>query len=259
MFERNALGSNARKMSIQYSSFTLKIIAAVCTVIGTIGVAILQNGVMNLGEYSTATLLEGFENNGKLFAFATIIILCSAVASIAVPIYSHLLIEGFNKTSSVKKYAIRILILAVVSEIPYDLAMQEKFFSMNSQNPVFGLLIAIVMIYFLNYFEQTKKFAGVLLKFFIVFAAVMWAAIFGVKYGITFILVTAIMWLLEGQGALTTFLAVIASLLSFPAPIGFVFNYFYNGDKGKGNRMIFYVLYPAQLLILGLIGKFLLN
>ncbi len=256
MFERNSLGKNARRIGIQYSSFTLKIIAAFCTIVGTIGVAILQNGVMKLGEYSTATLLENMQKDTDFLMLATTVILCSGIAAIAVPIYSFLLIEGYKKTSSLKKYVIRIAVLAVITEIPYDLAMQDKFFAMNSQNPVFGILIAFAMLYFLDYFEHITKFKGVILKLLIVAAAVVWATIFGVKYGITFVLVTAVLWLLEGHGVVTTFVGVIVSLLSFPAPIGFVFNYFYDGDKGEGNRKIFYILYPAQLLILGLIGKF---
>ena len=103
MFERNALGSNARRMKIQFNSFTLKAIAAVLTVIGTMGASILQNGIMDLGNYSTESLLEAFYTEGNVFALATAVILCSGVAAFALPVYAHLLVEGYQKTSSCKK------------------------------------------------------------------------------------------------------------------------------------------------------------
>lgn len=257
MFEKNALGRNARKMKIQYSSFTLKAIAAVMTLLGTVGVAILQNGVMDLGSYSTETLLEAFYAEGSVFALATAGLFCSAVAAMSLPLYALLLIEGYKKTASYKKYVLRILVLALVSEIPYDLAMKDSWFTMYSQNPVWGVLLALLMLYFLDFFRNVKGFKGIVLKLLIVVAAVLWSVMLNVNYGIGMVFVTAVLWLMEGNGALTTFVGVIAALVYFPAPFGFLFNYFYNGEKGKEKRRWFYVFYPLQLLILGLIGKLL--
>ena len=255
MFERNALGSNARRMKMQYNSFTLKVIAAALTVIGTVGVSILQNGIMNLGSYSTESLLEAFYTEGNVFALATAVILCSGVAAFALPVYAHLLVEGYQKTSSCKKYAIRLIVLAILSEVPYDLAMQDTWFTLKSQNPVWGALIALIMLYFLDYFREIGKFIGFLFKLFIVAAALFWVIFLHVNYGIGMVLVVAVLWLLEGNGILTTFAGIVASLAYFPAPFGFIINYFYNGEKGSASRKIFYVFYPLQLLILGLIGK----
>ncbi len=257
MFEKNALGKNARQMKIQYSSFTLKVIAAVMTIIGTIGVAILQNGVLDLGSYSTESLLKSFESFGSEFWLATLVIFCSGVAALALPIYSQLLLEGYKKTSSFKNYAIRLAVLALISEIPYDLAMRDSWFTMYSQNPLWGMLITLIMIYFLDYFGEVKKFKGVLIRLIIVVAAILWMIMLNINYGVGMALVTAMLWIMEGNGVLTTIAGVMASLFNFPAPFGFIFNYFYNGEKGNDNRKIFYVFYPVQLLVLGLIGKFL--
>lgn len=258
MFEKNALGKNAKTMKIQHSNTTLKIIAAVLTAIGTIGVAILQNGVMNIDSYSTKTLLEAFNNNGKVLGLATAVIFCAAISSFALPVYSLILMEGYKHTSSFKNYVIRIAVMAVVSEIPYNLAMRDKWFDVNSQNPMFAVLIALLMIYFLDYFDTVKKIKGILLKIFIVLAALAWTIFTVADGGVIFVLLTAVLWLLAGNGAFTTFMGVVVSVLQFPAPFGFIFNHFYNGEKGKVNRWVFYIFYPAHLLILGLIGKYLL-
>lgn len=257
MFERNALGANARKTKIQLSSYKLKMIAAVLTMVGTFGIAILQNGIMNLENYSTKTLLEALTNDARIMGLTTVIVLCGAVSALALPIYALMLIEGFKHTSSVKKYIIRVAVLAVISEIPYDLAIRDKWFDMSSQNPVFSILIALVMIYFLNYFDQVTRLKGKLFKLLIIIAALMWSVILCASSGFVFILLTAVLWLMEGSGALTTFVAIIVSLFQFPAPFGLLFNYFYNGEKGSEKRIIFYIIYPVQLLVMGLIGKFL--
>lgn len=258
MFERNALRENSSKIKIQYSSSLLKLIASVMMIIGTIGVAIIQNGVMKLDTYSTATLLEEFDDYGKEFWLATASLICMGIAALALPIYAHLLVEGIKKTSSIKGYAIRLCVLALISELPYDIAMRDSWFTMYSQNPVWGMLIALLMVYFLESFEKIKKFKGLLLKLIIITAAMLWVIMLNVNYGAGMVLVVAVLWLLQGNGALTTFAGVAASIIYFPAPFGFIFNYFYNGEKGSISRKVFYILYPAQLLIIGLIGKYLL-
>lgn len=258
MFEGNALKNNARITKIQYSSFALKMIAAIMTVIGTIGVAILQNAVLGLDTYSTNSLLESLNTDSRIMALTTVIILCSGIAVLALPIYAHILLEGFRKTSSLKKYAMRLLILALISEVPYDLAMKDTWFTMASQNPAWGMLIALIMLYFLRHFENIKGFKGILLRLVILTAAILWMIMLNISYGAGLAMVVAVLWIFEGQGALTTFLGVIASLLYFPAPFGLIFNHFYNGEKGKNNRILFYVLYPVQLMIIGLVGKYLL-
>lgn len=256
MFERNALGARARKMKIQYSNVTLKIIAAVLTLIGTIGVAVFQNGVLKLENYSTQSLLEAFNSDSGVFGLATVVILCSGIAAFSVPVYSLLMIEGYKHTSSLKHYVLRVGLLALISEIPYDLAMRKSWFDMDSQNPVIGMLIVLMMLYFLKYVEKIQKVKGFLVKMAIVLAAVLWTILLNVYCGTAMVLVTAMLWLLEGNGAFTTFMAATVSLIKFPAPFGFVFNHFYNGEKGNSNRWFFYAFYPLHLLILGLIGMY---
>ncbi len=257
MFERRSLGANARVSKLQYSSTTLKMIAAVMTIIGTVGVAILER-VMDLDSYSTQTLLQSMESlTSDTMLMATLILLCLGIQSMALPIYAILLIEGFKNTKDIGKYAIRLLILAVVSEIPYDLAMRGQWVDWNEQNPVFGLLIALAVLYFMAYFEHITKFKGILLKLLITVAGILWAMFLGTNWAAwILVLVTAVLWLTQGNGAFTTFSGVVASLFQFPAPFGFVFTHFYNGEKGKMNRWVFYIIYPAQLLILGVIGKY---
>ena len=258
MFERRSLGADARVSKMQYSGTTLKMIAAVMMIIGTFGVAILER-VMDLDSYSTATLIESMADlTSETMIMSTLILLCLGIQSMAIPIYAVLLIEGFKNTKDIGKYAIRIAVLAIISEVPYDLAMHGQWIYWDEQNPVFGMLIALAVLYFIAYFDHLTKVKGVLLKGLVTVAGILWAMFLGTGMAAwIFVLVVAVLWLAQGNGAFTTFTGVVASLFQFPAPFGFIFTHFYNGEKGKMNRWVFYFIYPAQLLILGVIGKYL--
>jgi len=256
MFEKNALGANARQMKIQFSRSTLKIIAAVLVFIGTIGV-IVEHHVLNIGDHSRASLLEAMEKSPDVMFTVTMVLLCTGIAAMAIPVYTHLLIEGYKHTSSKRDYFVRLLVMALVTEVPYDIAMQNTWFETANQNPVFGLMIALMLVFSIDYASNVKKFKGVLLRMIMIAAACLWCLLLCVDHGIVIVLVTVVMWIMDGQGALKTFLTAIVALIGLTAPFGLIFNHFYNGEKGKTDNRIFYFVYPAQLLILGLIGKFL--
>ena len=46
-----------------------------------------------------------------------------AVGRLAMPIFVYLLAEGFRHTKAREKFLVRLLVFALISEIPYDLVM----------------------------------------------------------------------------------------------------------------------------------------
>ena len=72
------------------------------------------------------------------------------------PVFAFLLVEGFQHTSSFKRYLLTMLGFAVVSEIPYDLAMSGSLWSLNSQNSLFTLSICLIMLYGLRLYSGRK-------------------------------------------------------------------------------------------------------
>ncbi len=76
------------------------------------------------------------------------------VGRMTFPIYAYLLVEGYFHTGSLKRYARRLLALAVVSEIPYNLLTTDSLIFPFQQNVIWTLLLGLWMIH-LN--EKARK------------------------------------------------------------------------------------------------------
>lgn len=76
----------------------------------------------------------------------TAVVLSEVASWFAIPIYAWLLVRGFRETHNRVAYGVQLLLLALICEVPYDLATSGKTFDFNSQNPVFGLFIAFVVL-----------------------------------------------------------------------------------------------------------------
>ena len=57
------------------------------------------------------------------------------VGRIAFPIFAFLIVEGYFHTKNVKKYALRLLIFALISEVPFNLMVSGSVFFPFHQNP----------------------------------------------------------------------------------------------------------------------------
>ena len=78
----------------------------------------------------------------------------TCIGRIAFPIFAFMIVEGYFHTKSLKKYVGRLLIFAVLSEIPFNLAMGSSVFYPIHQNVLWSFLIAIGLI---HWNEKVKK------------------------------------------------------------------------------------------------------
>ena len=71
----------------------------------------------------------------------------NGIGRLAFPIFAFLLVEGYFHTRSVKKYALRLLIFAMISEIPFNLVVSSRVFYPFHQNIMWTLLLALGLMH----------------------------------------------------------------------------------------------------------------
>jgi len=181
------------------------------------------------------------------------------VGRIAFPIFCFLLVEGFLHTRSVKKYAARMGLFCVLSEIPFDLALFGQVVRWDYQNVFFTLLLALAGIWGMDYFEKKeKRWMGVLCMG----AAAALAEVLHTDYGAFGVAVVAVLYLFRSQKALRTALGAGLFLLyggtEVLGALAFLVFPFYDGTRGRQPKYFFYVFYPLHLLILSAVGYWIL-
>lgn len=214
-----------KQQAIGLNGFTLKCIAMICMLI----------------DHTGAVLFPQY-------------LILRMIGRLAFPIYCFLLVEGAMHTSNIRKYKLRLLAFALISEIPFDLAFRGKI-SWEHQNVFFTLFLGVVA---LDIAQQCKYKLNVILNFAIM---ILLAELFNTDYGgkgIIFILcyyllyerkvVKQLMFALENIFLYGVEIQAYASLAAVPM-------LFYNGKKGPSLKYFFYAFYPVHLLILYLIIK----
>ncbi len=71
----------------------------------------------------------------------------TCIGRIAYPIFAFLLVEGYFHTRNLKKYVRRLLIGAVISEIPFNLMYSSSMFYPFHQNVLWTFLLGLWMIH----------------------------------------------------------------------------------------------------------------
>ena len=80
------------------------------------------------------------------------------IGRMAFPIYCFLLVEGFLYTRSVAKYAGRLALFALISEIPFDLALTGEWWTLEYSNVFFTLVLGLLAIWSMSYVEKFHEF-----------------------------------------------------------------------------------------------------
>lgn len=231
---------------------------------GIVSRCLLQRTVLALGSTSAQDILALLNESTKNMALATAAIVLQASETCAVPIFALLLAEGFLHTKNWKKYLLRVAAVAVVSEIPYDLAINGTPWDMSLQNPCMGLVLGIVLLYLYSHFAQPTA-AHRILKVFVMLAAILWAEMLNIEHGTPLVIMVSFFWLMRNKtglrGLLGAGVALICTVVSpyyLVSPMGCLAVHTYNGEQGEGNRIVNYLAYPVLLLAIMLAAKFLI-
>ena len=218
-----------------------------------------------------------------------------ALGRFAFPIYAFLIAEGFyhirDNPGKVRKHFLRLMILTVISEIPYDLMETGKLFDWSSQSVMLTLLVGMAGLMITERFRDFPAFIGF---FYAVAAAITYFAMPNYKltgvlmiffyywfvnhcrdYPVLkkYLILTAFSivylplynWVRYGFPELGTLVARTLRGWSWLVPyigINLLFSLYKgkNGYKSKALNMCYAYFYPAHMLIIAalmfLTGKY---
>lgn len=81
----------------------------------------------------------------------------TCVGRIAFPIFAFMIVEGFFHTSDLKKYLLRILVFAIISEIPFNLMYGGQIIYPMHQNVMWTFLLALLGLWLMEMARNKKK------------------------------------------------------------------------------------------------------
>lgn len=189
----------------------------------------------------------------------------SYIGRLAFPIFAFQSAQGYTYSKNLKKYLLRLLIFAIISQIPYHF-----YFDTNNPNVLFTLFLGLICIHIWEIFKGNKKIIAVP-----IIAAIMYFSYFihtdYSYYGIGIMLIFHIfrnkkLFMTLGF-LLATFIfftiefklyqmRTIVVLLFVCTSLGILPCLLYNGKQGPKAKYLFYFFYPVHLAVLLLFSFF---
>lgn len=199
------------------------------------------------------------------------------IGRIAFPIFAFQISEGFIKTHNPQNYAKRLLIFALISQLPYTW-FRILFFNDVELNIIFTLILGLASIIIYNTFSTPKKdisksiaLSYKLIGLMCVLIIALCSQKFNFDYGFYGVFIIFLFYVFHNKKLFMN-LSVIALTFIFYLPnliatnfhykvillflcslIPLIFINLYNGKKGKNYKWLFYIFYPVHLLILCLL------
>lgn len=175
------------------------------------------------------------------------------VGRISFPIYCFLIVEGFFLTKNIGKYIGRCFLFALISEIPFNMAIHGSVWHLQAQNIYFTLTLGLCTLFFINKIKGTD-FLHILGQVAVIAGFSYIAEILEVDYHWKGILFIVMFYYCRNMGRkITCMSGIFAFAHEITAPLAFIPIYFYNGKRGKQLKYLFYFIYPLHLFIYGII------
>lgn len=230
---------------------------------GVIGRGFIQNVLLGLNNMDSEQLLQVMNGSDGAMGMVTLSLVLTAIESCAVPIFAFLMVEGFQHTSSYKNYLIRTAVLALVSEVLYNVVMGGSVVDMQTRNPAWGIVLGLVLLGLFRYVDE-KMNGNKMIKFVMAFAGILWAHMLKIEHGVFFMAMVLTLWVMRSKPQFRLFVGMgVAALCTAISPfylaatMGFMAVHFYNGEKSESGKVVNYLAYPVMLLICALAPLFL--
>lgn len=171
---------------------------------------------------------------------------------LAFPIYCFFIVEGYFRTHDVKKYILRLSILAVLSEFPFDYALHHGQALMTKQNVYFTLLIGLLVIWAINDWFRGMTAVQLIIMIF----GIILAKFLRTDYQYHGVFLIEMLYVTRFSRAIQSLCGgtYISWYEGSHTAFSFVLTFFYNNKRGRPMKLFFYWFYPIHLLVLGFIA-----
>ena len=231
----------------------------------------------------------GFTGNGlKLFAMGAMLIDHVAYAllfstetaavywpmriigRLAFPIFAYMIAVGARHTHDIRKYLLRLLAFAVISEVPFDwafgFAKKGQIIELTHQNVFLTLFMGLLTLAFLRFFQKNLPRYYMIPSAAVLLLTMAAAEFLNTDYAGVGVLCIFLFYVgADKKTAKAPLFALAIFVLSFDwntlinitelfALVSLAPILLHNGQKGaKMNRWVFYAFYPGHLAVLWLI------
>ena len=174
------------------------------------------------------------------------------IGRVAFPIFCFLLVEGFQKTGNRKKYGQRLLMFAILSEIPFDLFRYGQVFSMEGCNIFVTLFLGFLLMAATEHVtrQEMSEIRKAFCRLLALLLAVGAAYLIHSDYSFYGVISIYILYMFRYQKRQQLMMGALSFLYEPTALVAFVPIAFYNGRRGLKIKYFFYLFYPIHLLVL---------
>ena len=180
----------------------------------------------------------------------------TCIGRLAFPIYAFMIVEGYFNTKNLKKYVLRLLVFAIISEIPFNIAMGSRLFYPIHQNVLWSFLIAIGLIHWNEKVKEKKLWKRILVGATTIIIAYIGGIITFVDFYNAGLLMVLTFYFFRGQKWWRNFGTIQFITRQGFALFALIPIWLYKGKQGYHSEVwkyIRYGFYPLHLLVLGLI------
>ena len=219
------------------SGSALKLIAVITMFIDHIGFSLCYSF-----DFMTTPLFTALGET------VTVYFILRKIGRLAFPIYCFLIGEGLRHTRNPIKYLARLLVFALISEIPFNMMVSNSILCPEHQNVFFTLFLGALSIYALTNIKNN------ILKAVVMLAALGASIVLKADYGTAGLAAIFLIYVLRDY-------PLVQAIAGYPlfsggiyAVAAFIPINLYNGKRGFIKHPVlkyaFYLFYPAHMLLL---------
>lgn len=190
----------------------------------------------------------------------TYTLLAQVLGRIAFPIYAFFIAEGFFHTRNRRNYLLRIVLFAIISEVPFDLVFHRTVWYPRYQNTLWTLALGLLLFLCLSHVESIRSLhigLSWVLRLLLVAGFAVAAHFLIFDYRERGLLCMAVLYFLRKERPWSVpvlWSCLPLNMKGFSNPGSFLAAFplhFYHGEHGTAHlKYFFYLFYPLHLLFI---------